>query len=192
MNHTDKKNPSRIEWRPVNSLPSNRRIVCVIRNVYDRAISAYIHITHRIKNNTSIRSLGPEVRTNIYNNPGGVLQGFKCYLREIIDHGHFDDHSLPQVDFLNNQIRKRYKKYPMMSDRDINKVTDFIDQKSLNTEFKHRFNIETPITNKSKDHGLNQLLKKHLELYRKGIEEIYRLDLENAHIKAITPWPNAN
>ena len=175
LNHKNKDDKNRIAWYPVKDLPKDRKIICVLRDIYDRAISSYLYILKMRQMN--IRPLCGDSFLRIFNNRN-ILNSFNNYLQEIKNNGFFDNHSLPQIYFLDNRIHKIYGIYNHMSKRDVNNLTHVLKFKDLNNEFKILFSIELRKDNTSDQwKGLKLFLKRNINLFKKDIEYIYREDL---------------
>ena len=147
--HHDKKVKDRIFWYKINDLPSDRKIICVLRDIYDRAVSGFLYIIHWGRGQMNIRKLSQTACTKIMYNKN-ILQAFDYYLKEIKNNGFFDNHSLPQLYFLDNTIKDKYKSYKHSSDRNIKSVTHFMNFNKINKEFKLLFNIKLRNDNTTK------------------------------------------
>lgn len=176
MDHPDKKCTDRIEWYPVSELPENRKIVCVLRDVYSRAISSYLHLLQN-PGLQSIKKLPVMEYKNIYENPKGVIEGFRKYLEYIDKNGPYDDHSVSQYDFITPKI-KEYGSYLMSSDRDPNKVTNFISFETMKNDFFNLFGIVVPHINEGRKPREKKILQNNMNLYKNLIEKIYTKDIE--------------
>ena len=175
--HHNDKSKDRINWYDISKLPKDRKIICILRDVYDRAISSFLYILKWGKGQMNIRKLSNEAYNKIMCNEK-LFESFYYYLKEIKMNGFFDNHSLPQITFLNNDLRDKYKKYLHCSDRDIKKITHFFKFNDINKEFKKYFNINLrkDNTNQYLDKYKN-LLKKNIHYFKKDIEEIYKEDI---------------
>ena len=176
FNHPNKKDKDRIEWHITKDLPKNRITLCIIRDVYNRAISSYLYIIHRLNPSFNFRILSIEKILNIYHNKN-ILNGFEYYLKEIKQNGHFNNHSLSQLDFLDNTIKRKYGDYMLSSDRDVKNITHYIKFEEVNEKIKKLFNVELKRDNQNRI-NYKKYIKQNIEKYKNLIEHIYKDDIE--------------
>lgn len=148
-----------LKWCPIEDLPSDRKVVCILREPLDRLISSYFFL--RKRNNchhpmvdplqsSQLRQLTPQRNADIF--AALPVQGIKEMLYEIATHGHFDDHSLPQHIFLSSAIKSDFGKYTHSAPRSLQNITHWLNFHNLNGEIQSLFGAQIKYVNRtSKD-----------------------------------------
>lgn len=148
------------EWEPIEELPSDRKIICILRDPLDRLISSYFFLRkrnncHHPLNNSvqssQLRQLTPQINNTIFFTTSPTV-GIKTMVHEISQYGHFDDHTLPQHVFLSRDINTKYGKYTHSAPRSPSNVTHWLNFHNLDAEIQSLFGIQLEHLNKtSKD-----------------------------------------
>lgn len=160
-----------LEWCPIETLPKDRKIICILRDPIERLISSFFYTKFKHKR-TNIQS---GINISKFVRPKNPNEGFKLFIGEIKNRGFFDDHVLPQIDFINNNIKTKYGKYKHMANRDLNNVTHFINIKNMKEEMKKLFGID--ILHENSTHGKKNFKLTDHETIRL-IKEIYAEDFK--------------
>jgi hypothetical protein len=108
-------------WVPQNELLDNRKVFCVIRDPLDRVVSGYKEVVKLWRMGVTehtFRDVGSS-KNDILSDD--IETSFRSYM-ETLTSGLFDNHNLPQVDYLSGLISGSKNPYV----RDITSITNFI------------------------------------------------------------------
>lgn len=165
-------NSFKLKWVNQDQL-KGQKVVCILRDPVDRAISSYFFL----KKHPNIQNIRP-VDIGMTQKMFMVddVKGFGEYLNEIDENGYFDNHNLPQVNYLNSLAGKIPG--PVQTDRSINKITDFIEFKHMNDSFKKIFNCNIEIAHLNRSSSNKELKTTLKSLFHKKIKKIYNEDYQ--------------
>jgi hypothetical protein len=168
------------KWTNINDIPKERDILCILRNPYDRVISAFIHIqknhnrSPRCGLGRNNKKLTKKRFNEIFNKKINI--SFRLFLEEIYKNGHFDHHSIPQVDFLNGLIKTKYYKYINSCNRNIDNATIILDTENINKLEKKYNIIINPLNVRSKIYNKTMNKKNLINDNKELINKIYKDD----------------
>jgi len=144
----------------INTIPSDAKTFCVLRNPFERAISSYTHIKKHDLPNLTVQQ----------------------YVQMLVTQGFFDNHCLPQYYFLNYQKLLN----PRWRNRKLSNVNYFINFNNIDEELSHIIgeNIvlqRLNVNNSNKNKKLYNEFKK----YESIITNLYQKDYELFNEKII-------
>jgi hypothetical protein len=160
-----------LDWVEVGDMPNDHKVCVVIREPYDRFISAFLQTKTNTNscfnggsNSHAYRDISLETLTKIFKSDPEV--SVREYINEIKINGFFDNHQLTQEYYFGGCLN-----------RDINKIDIYIDFKDLENEAiqkidkdikMFRLNTKSPIEKKR----YGDLFEK----YREDIINLYKND----------------
>ena len=162
-----------IKWVDQETAPKDRKVVCVLRDPVDRIISSYFFLKMHPKIQ-SIRTVTNEMVQKMFRNDD--ITGFKEYLNEIRTNGPFDNHNLPQLDYLND--KNGIIPGDVKTNRSVDKITDFIEFKDMSNGFSEIVGEPINIKHLNKSSSTKEMKNKIKNLYSEQIIELYKEDYE--------------
>lgn len=180
-------------WISTEEVDKSARTFCVLRKVFQRAVSSYkmiIKLLRKSDTRYSLRQLRDKDVEVLIN--GDLTSSISCYLDQL-EEGFFDTHCVPQLYFLgrffNNQIVKRTANFKPKK-RSVADVDLFLDLDVLDLQFERLgINTKLPCLNsrrKKRKSEEEEFLYSTFNQYEDRVNKIYACDLalrENINVK---------
>lgn len=156
------------KWTPVDEMPEEYRTIAVVREPFDRAVSAYLEVTkyyqiYKSNHSQYCREIEPQ-RLNVIN------KDINTYIEELITNGPWDNHQLQQCYYLNSAYGRKIENAKIFKISELNEMEKYIGGINIG-----RLNVKS-----SSD---KQRVKSLMEPHRDEILKLYGSDLaiwENA------------
>jgi len=172
---------------PIKNIPSNAKILCIVRNPVSRFISGFLYVRKtKLNKGYKLRNLSPQFTQKLLK--GSLIDSFEATIQEIEMRGAFDTHLQSQECYLGSSATIQDK---FSGKRDASKVTYWVPLEYLNQFCETHFNA-VPKRLNSSDNTETNILKSHIEIHpelKEKILKIYKTDAER-YFKIIKNYNN--